>query len=351
MALSPLSMNMDASDRGIMSTITRAFRGLFQPQRFSPQQVLSESPEVDPRLKPRVPMKSDNIDPSLMLQFRQMGFVHAQEITSETHPELYLGWEEMCRRAGFQKPLQLIVTDSTDPNAITASQSEVVMSTGLMKMLSLREVLAVLGHELGHAKHDAKSNNRAIIEITGGIAGYLTGEQVGQSLRYHAYGATETGAKPFVSWLKRVGVEAGAIVAVIGSTLAGWLVAKQFSVKPSELRADKEGVLLSGDPEALISSFSKMQQAQGNQPAWKKFVAYAISGYPTFDERIAQVKRAAQDVSAAQPPVYQIVELLGDAKSGDAAASNPQKSQPASTVQAVRDAERVLYVPETIMIH
>ena len=356
MALSPLSSGLQIEDRGFFSNLNRALRGLFQPLRFAPEQVLSESEEIDPRLKPRVPMNSERIDPSLMMQFRQMGLLHAQEITADTHPELYLGWEELCRRAGYAKPLQLIVADNKDPNAFTASTSEVVVSTGLMKMLSLREMLAVLGHELGHVKHDPKGNNQSGYGIVGIGIGWIAGEGISRVHEQAVYSAAEQSGKP-LHWYSHVGLFLSNTVLIAASALTGWLVSKQFSVKPSELRADQEGLLISGDAEAMISAFQKMKAQQDKIPAFTRFVAYAFSGYPTFEERIAKVEHAAQNMPSSQPSVYHVVELLNNARSVDteavtaAKAQQAQQSKPAAKVQTVREAERVLYLPETMVIH
>jgi Zn-dependent protease with chaperone function len=355
-ALAPGSSDFSFDRRGSLS---RWLRGLFGAQRFAPDQVLNETPEVDPILKPRIPMKSDNIDPALMLEFRSMGFSHAQEITAETHPELYLGWEELCRRAGFKKTLQLIVTDNADPNAIDASESEVVMSTGLLKMLTLREVLGVLGHELGHAKHDAKHNHRGWIDAAGAVGGAMIGNGVGDSIKNRFYGPIEfkphqgllipTQKQP--GWLVGSLLEVGRYTTFIVGGLVGWMIAHQFSVKPSELRADREGVMLSGDPEALISAFEKMRAMSDKQPSWKRFVGYAMSGYPTFDQRIRQIHEMSGQVPADVPPVYKMVELLANVQPPPETQNSVKPTTPGSRVGKIAENERVVYVPETTLLH
>lgn len=371
MPLMPDSSGFSIAERRRFVGISDWFRGLFHTHHhFSPSQVLGESQDIDPRLKPKAPMNSDNIDPALMIQFRGLGFKHAQEITAASHPELYLGWQELCRRAGFAKPLQLIVTDSVDPNAIDASESEVVVSTGLLKMLNFREMLGVLGHELGHAKHDAKSNARPLIDGAGVLAGGALGSGVGNAVKYHAYGArvvmdVATG-RPAVglngppviatkqpNMIVRGLLSAFGFTAMIGGALLGLVIAQQFAVRPSELRADREGVLLSGDPEALVSAFEKMHQMTANQPGWKKFFRYTFSGYPTFGQRIHRVKEAAAQIPSDQPPVYQMVEKLAAAPVPPEIEASARQKQtgPASRIGKVEATERVIYVPETSLLH
>lgn len=359
MALGPDNVSFSVDDRHRVAGFRNWFRGLFHAHHhFSPEQVLAEAKEIDPRLQPKAPMKSDNIDPALMLEFRSMGFLHAQEITAETHPELYLGWQELCRRGGFQKPLQLIVTDNPDPNAIDASESEVVMSTGLLKMLSFRELLSVLGHELGHAKHDAKSNKRPLTDGAGVIAGGLLGNIIGHGVEDRFYpmerrvaGDIELTIKKKPGFLIGGLFQIGKFALTVGGALTGWMIAHQFSVKPSELRADREGVAISGDPEALISAFTKMKQMSAHQSGWKQFWRYAWSGYPTFDERINQIKNTA--VPADRQPVYKMIDMLAQAPVPPEveAARKQQSAGPASKVGKIDKSERIIYVPETSLLH
>ena len=359
-------MALQPTDTGLLNRGSFFDRvlGLFgwrQHYQFSPNEVLAESSGMDPLLVPRVPMTSERIDPALMLQFRSMGFTHAVEITERTHPELYLGWVELCRRAGFSRPLQLIVTDSKDPNAIDASDKEVVVSTGLLKMLTAREILGVLGHELGHAKHDANNNNRAWIEGTGLIGGGMVGHQAGKYLQQGFYGPLEgtidrltskvTWSQKQPGFLMRNALEAAQLVGTIVTAMGGWMVSKQFSVKPSELRADKVGAQLTGDPQGLITAFEKMGSMAGKQPGWKQFLRYAFSGYPTFDQRIAQLRQMESQLPPNQTPIYRMVELL---------AANPTNSMttlpmpPAAAAEAtpelhihgLKQAERVVATPD-----
>ena len=344
MALQPNSSMLD-EPRSLIARIRSAF-GLRAGNRFAPTQVLAESPGVDPLLVPRVPMNSERIDPALMLQFRSMGFTHAQEITEATHPEFYMGWVELCRRAGFAKPLQLIVTDSKEVNAHNVSENEIGMSTGLLKMLSAREALAVLGHELTHARHDANSSSRAWIEMTGAVSGAIVGSQFGKAVQQRV-------VKQQPGFIMGVVWETWQFFSMAAVGLAGWMTSKQFSVKPSELRADREGAMISGDPDGLISAFEKMSAMGAGQPGWKNFMRYAWSGYPTFEARIAQLRQVKSQIPQGDTPVYRMVELLANTPqiTSPAALKPIETLKPEPQVRGVADVERVVFVPEKTQMH
>ncbi len=371
MALGPDNSDIPLQYRRMGLRVSGWFKGGHGGHRFAPDEVLSETTNIDPRLKPRARMNSDNIDPALMLQFRSMGFSHAQEITADSHPELYAGWRELCRRAGFPKTLQLIVTDSKDPNAIDASESEVVMSTGLLKMLTLREVLGVLGHELGHALHDAKNNRRAVIDLVSLGGGVMVGDTVGIAIqqRYTDYGPmmdpktgqimVDTKNRAIYTlvdknWFKRGMLGLARIASVIVGGVIGWVIGHQFSVKPSELAADREGIRLSGDPAALVSAFEKMKAMSTGQPSWKRALRYAWSGYPTFDARIRQINHIAHANPPREPAVYQMVEALSDAPPPPEVVARARREQPGTPnarISNIAESERVIFVPTNSLLH
>lgn len=254
---------------------------------------LNESMIMDPRLRARVPMSSEGIDKKTRHHLGKAGLYYVKLATAETHPELMRAWEIMCQRAGLEKAPQLIIAESKMVNALTLNRHEVAVTTGLLEALDLRETVAVLGHELGHARNDHGAVRIAAHIGFGGI-GLLVGSVFG----YFAD--------------------------VIGF-LTGGVTANQVTVKPTELQADLEGAAISGDPEGLIRALHKLNKHNHKNPI-TSFVGYMNSGYPTMKERIDNLQLIASHMPPAAIPPDLVVT---------------QPGKPAAKVNAVSQNDRV----------
>jgi Zn-dependent protease with chaperone function len=164
---------------GVFSSVTRWVNGLLGHHDFSPEETLAEAKNIDPRLVPKVPMQSADIDANLMLELSKMGMKRGRLVSAQSHPELMQAWQVMSARAGLKKAPQLIIVESKIINAMTVSPEEVVVTTALLKKLDLRETCAVLGHELGHATSDHKRPRIAAMAVFG-ILGALVAHKAWQ---------------------------------------------------------------------------------------------------------------------------------------------------------------------------
>ena len=72
------------------------------------------------------------------------------------YPVLHNVVEEMCIAAGMTKPTVWVIEDPA-PNAfatgMTPERSAVAVTTGLLEMMSRRELAGVIAHELGHIRN------------------------------------------------------------------------------------------------------------------------------------------------------------------------------------------------------
>lgn len=256
-------------------------------QHFTPEVDLRQTPGVDPRLVPRAGVRMDgaDVDANLLQQLSAMGLRHGKLMTAESHPELVAQFAVLSARAGLKHPPQLILVENKNPNAMTVSPEEMVVTTGLFKLLDLREVCAVLGHELGHAvsEHAApRVAASAVFGLGGGVAGNIAGSHLTAKYlpeSFHGYGVAHD-----VAWFS-----AGAAV--------GQVVANQVSVRPTELQADIKGAVISGDPEGLISALQKLGETYAKHPV-RTAIGYVRSGYPTMDQRIENIQRVAGAMQA-----------------------------------------------------
>src|SRR5688572_14809490 len=94
----------------------------------------------------------------------------AKEVSREEAPGLHAMVEEVAILAGVPKPKVFIVQNES-PNAFATGRNPehavVAVTTGIQRILTPRELRAVIGHEIGHVK------NRDI--LTSSIAATLAG--------------------------------------------------------------------------------------------------------------------------------------------------------------------------------
>lgn len=346
MALSPHSVTTGLWPDQAVSSVTHWVRGLMGHKNFSPEETLAEAKNVDPRLLPRVPMTAKDIDTHLLAELGKLGFKRGKLITDESHPELMQAWRTMSARAGMKKPPQLILAESDVANALAVSPEEVVVTTGLFKMLDAREVVAVLGHEFAHEKSDHQRPRIVAMSIFGG-AGVVLGDRfahqggIGQVLRKTVKG--EGRFKTFLDW--KFGTEAkpvsvlGSLIYMAVGGLMGTTLANHLSVRPTELDADAKSVAISGDPQALISALSKLEAARPVNSV-SRFFAYLQSGYPTTKQRIGRLQGyVSQTVTPPLLPSAEPVPVLP-----------PSVTLPGHTVSHITADTRVEAAPAHIAV-
>src|SRR5262249_57606870 len=97
----------------------------------------------------------------------------ATEVDGASAPLLYKTVKDLARRAGLPMP-KVYLIDEAQPNAFATGRNPehaaVAATTGILQLLTPRELAGVLGHELTHVK------NRDILTstITASIAGAIT---------------------------------------------------------------------------------------------------------------------------------------------------------------------------------
>jgi Zn-dependent protease with chaperone function len=206
-SLNPGSSPMFQMAQNALESAWMSIGQLFGQKDFSPEEALVNTPNIDPHFIPRTPMSNANLDTHTLFILGAKGYKRAKEVTAQTHPEFYALWKEMSARAGLKHPPQLMIAESKVVNAATISPEEVVVTTGLLKRLDLREAIAVLGHELGHAT----SNHTAprLLALVGfGGAGILAGDRFAQAGGFGQFIKHDVQNPDFMrrafTWLRRV---------------------------------------------------------------------------------------------------------------------------------------------------
>ncbi len=226
----------------------------------------------------------------------------AKEVTYAEAPDLHQMVEELARRADIPKPRVFIVQDP-QPNAFATGRNPkhgvVAVNTGLLRMLTPREVKGVVAHEIAHIK------NRDILISTIAATMAAALSYIAHALQWGAMfgGASrsddEEGGSP-------IGALAMAFIAPIAGTLI------QLAISRSrEFIADETGARLSGDPEGLARALARLSDAtemipsENPEPATASLhIANPLTGmgglmslfttHPPMEQRIARLMEQAK---------------------------------------------------------
>ncbi len=217
---------------------------------------------------------------------------NARQVDATTSPYLYNMVRELANRANMPMP-KVYIIDEAQPNAFATGRNPdnaaVAATSGIMRMLSERELRGVMAHELAHVK------NRDILIST--------------------MSATVAGA---ISMLAQFGMFFGGrgdnrphpalqILVMILAPMAAMIIQMAIS-RTREFGADRGGAEISGDPEALASALAKieayakgipMHAAEQHPETAQMMIMNPLSGgglrglfstHPSTPERIARVR-------------------------------------------------------------
>lgn len=317
MAFAQTSMQLVMKAQSAVSGVWNSLQGLFgysQYSDFSPEEVLAKTPNIDPRFIAKAPMSNENLDIHTLDQLGKMGLKRGKEITAQSHPELYQAFTEMSARAGLKHPPQLILAESKTVNALTITPQEMCVTTGFLKVLNLREVSAVLGHELGHAT--SNHNQPRLLALAGfGIPGAILGDMVSQRVLTPV--AMGQKALPFFqrarNWIatgpSNLLRTATNVLGILAGAYAGQIAAHYAAYRPTELDADRKGAYISGDPEGLISALNKLENTHKSKSLVRS-INQLLSSHPSTETRINRLRTIAQTMpEAPAAPVAEVAPI------------------------------------------
>jgi len=220
----------------------------------------------------------------------------AREVDAGSSPYLYNMVRDLAQRAGLPMP-RVYIIDEAQPNAFATGRNPehaaVAATTGIMKMLSERELRGVMAHELAHVK------NRDILisTISATVAGAIS--SLAQFGMFFGGGNNDERPNPIVS-----------IIIMILAPLAGMLIQMAIS-RTREFGADRGGAEISGDPRALADALAKidayargipMHTAEAHPETAQMMIMNPLSGgglkglfstHPSTEERIARLRSMA----------------------------------------------------------
>lgn len=220
---------------------------------------------------------------------------NAQEVDEASSPYLYNMVKELAQRAQIPMP-RVYLIDEAQPNAFATGRNPehaaVAATTGILQMLSARELRGVMAHELSHVKH----RDILISTISATVAGAISFiAQFGMLFG----GSRDDRQNPVVS-----------IIVMILAPIAAMLIQMAIS-RAREFEADRGGAEISGDPHALADALAKidayargipMQAAEAHPETAQMMIMNPLSGggirglfstHPATEERIGRLRAMA----------------------------------------------------------
>jgi len=230
----------------------------------------------------------------------------ARQIGPGEAPELFQTAATLAERAGIPMPV-LYLIDSAQPNAFATGRdphhAAIAVSSGLLRMLTPREVAAVVSHEMGHIR----SRDTLVMSITATLAGAIS--MLAQFGLFFGSRSSNSPLGPI-----------GSLLAIIVAPVAAALVHMAVS-RTREYAADRDGAEISRDPLALASALEKISTAgRSFENPWARrfpgmahlFIVNPLSGrgadslfstHPDVGNRIAVLTQIAKGMGAADPVV------------------------------------------------
>lgn len=178
---------------------------------------------------------------------------NAQPVDETSAPQFYAMVRELAHKAGLPMPKVYIINEA-QPNAFATGRNPehaaVAATTGIIQLLSARELRGVMAHELAHVKH----RDILISTISATMAGAISALA---NFAMFFGGRDENG--------RSVNPLVGILVAIL-APLAASLIQMAIS-RAREFEADQGGAEISGTPNALADALAKIQMyAEGRIP-------------------------------------------------------------------------------------
>jgi heat shock protein HtpX len=210
--------------------------------------------------------------------------------------------KELANKAGLPMPKVFLIEEDA-PNAFATGRNpehaSVAATTGILRILSARELRGVMAHELAHVRH----RDILISTLAATMAGAISALA---NLAMFAGGRSSDG---------RQGNPLASLLVMILAPLAASLIQMSIS-RAREYEADRGGAEISADPEALAQALQKIHaysqgipfQAIERHPETAQMMiinpltagglSQLFSTHPPMEERVARL------ISMAKNGVY-----------------------------------------------
>ena len=223
-----------------------------------------------------------------------LSMYRAQEVDATSAPQFYGLVKELAARAKLPMP-RVYLIDEAQPNAFATGRNPehaaLAATTGILRLLSPRELRGVMAHELAHVKHRDILISTLSASVAGAISTLANLGMLFGGRRDEEGG----GGNPVL-----------AILVLVLAPVAAMLI--QFAIsRTREFGADRGGADISGDPRALADALAKIDAyargiplaaAEANPATAQMMIINPLSGgaikglfstHPSTEERIARL--------------------------------------------------------------
>ena len=223
---------------------------------------------------------------------------NAREVDETSAPRFYAMVRELAQRAQIPMP-KVYLIDEAAPNAFATGRSPdhaaVAATTGIVNVLTDRELRGVMAHELAHVKH----RDILISTVSATMAGAIS--MLANFAMF--FGGRDSEGRPS-------NPIAGIAVAIL-APLAASVIQMAIS-RAREFEADRGGAEISGDPAALASALDKIHRyaqgiplhaAEAHPETAQMMIMNPLSGgglrglfstHPATEERVARLMEMAR---------------------------------------------------------
>jgi len=175
---------------------------------------------------------------------------NAQQVDETSAPQFYRMVAELAANAQLPMPRVFLINDES-PNAFATGRNPehaaVAATTGILRVLSERELRGVMAHELAHVKH----RDILISTVSATMAGAIS-MLANFAMFFGGRDSEGRSRNPIVG-----------ILVMLLAPLAASLIQMAIS-RSREFEADRGGAEISGEPQALASALQKIHRvAQG----------------------------------------------------------------------------------------
>lgn len=221
---------------------------------------------------------------------------NAREVDEASAPQFYTMVRDLAQRAGLPMP-RVYLIDEAQPNAFATGRNPdnaaVAATTGILQLLSAREIRGVMAHELAHVRH----RDILISTISATMAGAISA--LANFAMIFGGRDSEGRSNPVAS-----------IAVALLAPLAASLIQMAIS-RAREFEADRGGAQICGDPHALADALARidayargipMPTAEAHPATAQMMIMNPLSGsgiaslfstHPATEERVARLRAMA----------------------------------------------------------
>jgi len=171
---------------------------------------------------------------------------NAQEVDESSAPQFYRMVRDLAQRAELPMPRVYLINEDA-PNAFATGRNPqhaaVAATTGILRVLTDRELRGVMAHELAHVRH----RDILISTVSATMAGAIS--MLANFAMF--FGGRDSEGKPVNPIVS--------LLVMLLAPLAASLIQMAIS-RSREFEADRGGAEISGDPQALASALQKIQR-------------------------------------------------------------------------------------------